>query len=607
MGSNLRGPGCARPGFRRAATLTLLALLAAAPAAFAAPRSMGKVALQLKWTNQFQFACYYVAKEKGFYRDAGLDVEIRQGTPSMNFADEVVEGRAQYGVDNTDLLIDRVKGEKVVVLAVIFQHSPVVLLSLAKSGISSPKDLIGKKVMVSSDAEAETYSMIESESVPTSAIDFVPHSWNLEDLVAGRIDAASAYTTNESLVLKARGIGFDAMSPITYGIDFYGDCLFTSEAELRARPARAAAFLAASLRGWEWAMDNVDQTCDLILREYPSGKDKASLLAEAAAMDELMVHKFVPIGFMNPGRWRRIGDTYAKLGAIPADYSLDGFLYDPKAPTADPRAFKLVIVLLAAAMAAAIAYILILRAFNGRLEVEVASRTAGIEELNRELSAEVLERKEREKLIAISLAEKEVLLKEVHHRVKNNLQVIASMINMQIAEIDDPRIDEILTAVRNRVFSMALVHERLYGSDSISSIDMDDYLRTLVEEIVMAYQRPGLTVETRVEAPGIAFDAERAMPIGLIVGEIVSNSMKHAFGDRAAGRVEVSLLRAGERFELRIADDGIGLRDGAASRAGEARDDGGIGFLLVDALASQLGGELDRATDGGLAYLVAFS
>jgi two-component sensor histidine kinase len=97
------------------------------------------------------------------------------------------------------------------------------------------------------------------------------------------------------------------------------------------------------------------------------------------------------------------------------------------------------------------------------------------------------------------------------------------------------------------------------------------------------------------------------MPIGLIVGEIVSNSMKHAFGDRAAGRVEVSLLRAGERFELRIADDGIGLRDGAASRAGEARDDGGIGFLLVDALASQLGGELDRATDGGLAYLVAFS
>jgi two-component sensor histidine kinase len=153
---------------------------------------------------------------------------------------------------------------------------------------------------------------------------------------------------------------------------------------------------------------------------------------------------------------------------------------------------------------------------------------------------------------------------------------------------------------------MALVHERLYGSDSISRIDMDEYLRTLVEEIVMAYQRPGLAMTTEVEAPGIAFAAERAMPIGLIVGEVVSNSMKHAFNDRSAGRVEVSLRRAGSGFELRISDDGIGLSLEAASRAGDARD-GGIGFLLVDALASQLGGELSREEGEGLSYLLAFA
>src|SRR5208283_5276079 len=127
-----------------------------------------------------------------------------------------------------------------------------------------------------------------------------------------------------------------------------------------------------------------------------------------------------------------------------------------------------------------VAYILILRTFNSRLEIEVASRTAGIEELNRALSAEVQERKEKEKLIAISLAEKEVLFKEVHHRVKNNLQVIASIINMQIEGMGDQRIVEILKTLRSRVFSMAFVHERLYGSDTVSSIDMDDYLRALV-------------------------------------------------------------------------------------------------------------------------------
>lgn len=593
----------ARRGLRLCAVLALAALAAGA---FAAPAALEKVALQLKWRHQFQFAGYYVAEERGYYRDAGLDVEIREANPNMNFTDEVAQGRAQYGINNTDLLIDRVRGKKVVVLAVIFQHSPLVLLSLAKKGLSSPGDFIGRSVMVSADAEAEIYSMFLNESVPVSAVNFVRHSWNLDDLVSGKIDAVSAYTTNESLALRARGVRVGEVRPLTYGIDFYGDCLFTSEAELRAHPARVAAFLAASLKGWDWAMEHLEETAGLILAKYPSGKDESSLLAEAEAMDELIVHKFVPIGAMNPGRWRHVGDTYARLGWIPADYSLDGFLYDPKAPAVDLRTLKIVIALLVAAMAIAVAYILILRAFNSRLEVEVASRTAGLEDLNRALSTEVQERKEKERQIAVSLAEKEVLFKEVHHRVKNNLQVIASIINMQIEGIGDQRIVEILKTLRSRVFSMALVHERLYGSDTVSSIDMDDYLRALVTEIVMAYKRPGLAVDAGVEASGITFAIERAMPIGLIVGEIVSNSMKHAFRDRAAGRVEVRLRRDGTRYELRIADDGIGLSGEIALRSFEMRNGGSVGLLLVDALAAQLGGALSRGAGKGLSYLLSF-
>ena len=199
-----------------------------------------------------------------------------------------------------------------------------------------------------------------------------------------------------------------------------------------------------------------------------------------------------------------------------------------------------------------------------------------------------------------------MLFKEVHHRVKNNLQVIASIINMQIEGIGDQRIVEILKTLRSRVFSMALVHERLYGSDTVSSIDMDDYLRALVTEIVMAYKRPGLAVDAGVEASGITFAIERAMPIGLIVGEIVSNSMKHAFRDRAAGRVEVRLRRDGTRYELRIADDGIGLSGEIALRSFEMRNGGSVGLLLVDALAAQLGGALSRGAGKGLSYLLSF-
>ncbi len=236
-----------------------------------------------------------------------------------------------------------------------------------------------------------------------------------------------------------------------------------------------------------------------------------------------------------------------------------------------------------------------LRGFNSRLEEEVASRTAGLADLNHALSVEVQERKEKERLLAVSLSEKEVLLKEVNHRVKNNLQIIASIINMQIAGLDNPQCENILATVRNRIFSIARVHELLYGSGNVSNIDTGDYFHVLVTEIVMAYQRPGLTVETDVEASGIVFAVERAMPIGLIVGELVSNSMKHGFVGRERGRIEVSLRRDGNRFELRISDDGVGLEDGAASRSVES---GSIGFLLVDALASQLGSRLRRETAG---------
>ena len=245
-----------------------------------------------------------------------------------------------------------------------------------------------------------------------------------------------------------------------------------------------------------------------------------------------------------------------------------------------------------------------LRGFNSRLEEEVASRTAGLADLNHELSVEVQERKEKERLLAVSLSEKEVLLKEVNHRVKNNLQIIASIINMQIAGLDNPQCENILATVRNRIFSIARVHELLYGSGNVSNIDTGDYFHVLVTEIVMAYQRPGLTVETDVEASGIVFAVERAMPIGLIVGELVSNSMKHGFVGRERGRIEVSLGRDGNRFELRISDDGVGLEDGAASRSVES---GSIGFLLVDALASQLGSRLRREAKVGLVYTLAFA
>jgi two-component sensor histidine kinase/ABC-type nitrate/sulfonate/bicarbonate transport system substrate-binding protein len=575
----------------QAARAALLAILAAASLQLlqAEPpvRRAEKVVLQLKWRNQFQFAGYYMAAKLGYYRDEGLDVLIKEGSPSTRFTDEVMEGRAQFGVNNTDLLIDRANGKKPVVLAVIFQHSPLILLSLKKNGLSTPADFANKRVMVSLDAEAEIYSIFKNESIPIPAVGFVRHSWSLDELVKGRVDAISAYITNEPSLLRKMGVAFSITRPITYGIDFYGDCLFTSESELKQHPATCAAFLRASLKGWDYALDHVEEACDTILADYHPDKSREELLEEAAAMDELIVHKFVPIGFMNPGRWQHIGDTYARLGFIPKDYSLDGFLYDPASPRLDPGLVKALILVLAAAAAALIAYIAVLRAFNSRLASEVGARTNRLAQLNEELKLEMRQRAEKEAELAASLAEKVVLLKEIHHRVKNNLQIISSIVSLELEKSGSGELSESLKEIRSRVFSMALVHEQLYEKGDLSRIDMADYLRRLVGEVRTSFRRPGTQVSLDVRVSGIWLEPKEAMPIGLIVGELVANSMKFAFEARENGRIEVSLSAAEGQLVLEVSDDGIGC-DGL--RMDEPRK--GLGIGLVEALTAQLGGEL---------------
>lgn len=568
-------------------------------------QGLDRVTLQLKWRHQFQFAGYYAAEELGFYREKGLDVVFREGASSLNYTDAVVSGIAQYGVSNTDILIDRAKGKPVVALAAIFQHSPLILLSLRSEGLDTPDAFVGKRVMVSVDAEAEIYSLFNNEGVPLSAMELVPHSWDLRDLVSGKVDAVSAYSTNELLALRRSGVDAAALRPLTYGIDFYGDCLFTSDDELRRHPGRAARFLEASLRGWDYAMDHPGEMADLILERYSPEKSREALLAEAAAMADLVDSKLVPIGFMNPGRWRHIADTYASLGTMPREYDLSSFLYDPDRPhRLNDKVLRIVFSAIIGASLVALVYILVLRSFNRALAGEVRGRTELLCDANRRLEAELARGMEREERLAASVSEKEVLLREVHHRVKNNLQVIISLINLQYGGGDADR--AFLRELRNRVLGMALVHESLYSGDHMERVRMADYLERLVAEVVLSYSKPGFVVVPRIAAPGIFLAMDQALPVGLIVTELVSNSMKHAFIASRRGTVEVALRAGDGRRELIVADDGCGSPpvppgqdESRATEAASPRGGPGLGLSLVAALAEQLRGTLSVTTGAG--------
>ena len=322
-----------------------------------------KVTLQLKHTHQFQFAGYYAALEKGYYRDAGLDVHIAEGTDGNEPERNVSAGKAEFGVGSSSLLLARLAGKPLVVLGVVFQHSPYVLLVRKRTGApegapegapdgtpsgtpyGTPdiRDLKGKRVMIGSLVDEltqadELIAYLNKEGVPLKSMVRVEHSFNPDDLVKGKVDAYSAYITNEPDYLDRLGFAYDVHSPREAGIDFYGDNLFTNEREIAAHPERVRAFRAASMKGWAYAMANQEEIADLILSKYTRRHDRQHLLFEARQMEPLVQPILVEIGYMNPDRWRHIADIYADLGMLPRGANFDGFMYSTD-PAADSLAW----------------------------------------------------------------------------------------------------------------------------------------------------------------------------------------------------------------------------------------------------------------------------
>lgn len=303
------------------------------------------VAIQLKWHHSFQFAGYYAANDKGYYRDEGLDVTFLESSPGQNPVDEVLSGRAHYGVMAAGLLDARLQGKPVVVLAAIFQHSPYVILARQDAGISSPADLVGRSVLQwQVSTFVELHAMMLREGIRPDSVTYVKEPWGVAELIGKRVDAMSAYVTAEPYRLRMAGVEPRIIRPIDYGVDFYGDCLFTSETEWREHPNRVAAFRRASLLGWEYAMSHPREMADVVAA-MPGASERGItvdfLLYEAEQIRQLMNLPLVEIGHINPGRWKRMADTCVELGMIPPGYSLEGYIYDPESRSSRPAIDRL--------------------------------------------------------------------------------------------------------------------------------------------------------------------------------------------------------------------------------------------------------------------------
>lgn len=217
------------------------------------------------------------------------------------------------------------------------------------------------------------------------------------------------------------------------------------------------------------------------------------------------------------------------------------------------------------------------------------------------LAYHITDRKEAQMAMERNLQEKEVLLKEVHHRVKNNLQIVSSIFNLQTAHVgDDPRILGLLRDSRDRIRSMSFIHESLYQNNDLSSVDLAEYMQGLGRNLMMSYSLTGkVRLDTDLQRVDLVLD--QAIPCGLLLNELISNALKHAFPNEREGVIHMGLRSDGNTVTITLKDDGVGLPKGFNT----ARD-ANLGLELVHTLVEQLDGRLEMSGDNGVSYLLTF-
>ncbi len=333
------------------------------------------VSVQLIWKHQFEFAAFYAALEQGYYRAAGLDVTIREGGPGIDAVKEVLEGRAEFGVGTSALVLERYHGKPVVVLATLMQHSPIGLLARRGQDVNSVHDLAGKPVAVDPHSRDEIEAFLRASGIPSAQINLIEQTdWTMDALDRGLEAAKVVYVSNEPFLIRGREHEYLLLAPRSAGIDLFGNMLYSSEALAGQHPDTVRAFRDATLKGLVYALAHPAEVADLILARYNTqNKSREHLLFEAEQIRELTRPDIVEPGYMSRGRWRHVVEVYASQHKMPADFDLTGFIHD-EGPDPTPVWLFWVLAAALAGMLAALVVVARVRVFNRKLQRQIAER-----------------------------------------------------------------------------------------------------------------------------------------------------------------------------------------------------------------------------------------
>jgi len=299
---------------------------------FAAEQTESKVSLQLQWKHQFQSAGYYIAKEKGFYKDAGLDVEIKEYNSNSNVVNEVVSGRSTFGIGRSSLVIDRSMGKPVVIFGATFQRSPLILITIDPQ-IKKFSDLKNKRIMMTDDAgiSASILGMLFSNGLKKEDLVLQAHSFNYKDLIDKKTDAMASYISNETYSLEKDNVKYKIFDPSVYGFDFYEDIVFTSESQMKNNTQEVNAFREASIKGWKWAFNNIEESAKIIFDKYNTqNKTMDSLIYEGYVLKKVAFARGVPFFSVNKKKIDAIARVFRLKGLMEGSFDIHSFAYEYK-------------------------------------------------------------------------------------------------------------------------------------------------------------------------------------------------------------------------------------------------------------------------------------
>lgn len=291
--------------------------------------ALEQVSLQLNWKHQFEYAGFYAAKAKGFYREVGLELKIKEYEHGIDVSNEVLLGKSTYGISSSQLILERLSGKKVVLLASYLKQNALVLVSQPE--IMGVNDLKNKKIMVT-EGELENTSLaalLGQFNISLNELDQVEHSFDVQDFIEGKVDAMSAFLSNELYELERQQVKYNVFNPAEFGIYSFDVELFTSQNTAFLYREKHKKFIQATKKGWEYAFKHKDEIIELIFNQYSKRKSPQALLFEANKIEKLFRQEVYQIGAISKELIELNTLLYQNIGLANKPFDLTGYVFNP--------------------------------------------------------------------------------------------------------------------------------------------------------------------------------------------------------------------------------------------------------------------------------------